>query len=885
MKKPTPIVILLLVAVFSLISFSSAIADEITELISVDSDENQGNDNSHASTVSADGLYVAFTSEAYNLVYQDYNSKADVFLRDRRDGQTTLISVNRYYSGYGGYDGYSGGDEYVEENGGITGNFGSFAPSISADGQRVAFWSLATNLVYNYDNNFRADVFVRDIEANETFAVSVDPSGYTGNKGSYAPSISANGRYVAFESFSTNLLDDPYIIFIPHSNIFVRDTDVNQTYVASVKHYYQYYTGYGGSYRPSISADGKRVAFESSAYDLVEGDQNGYTDIFVRDFNTGTTYLVSVSSTGDQANDWSTAASISADGRYVAFFSWATNLLGEEPNSNSFEVDKTANGYYHGNIFVHDLETGETTGVTTDDPTIFSVGYGGRHYISEHGRDVAFSASVAENGFPPSPTIVPEYNYEPGVIDEDFTPDAGGYGGIFNVYVRDRQEETTTMVSVSTDGSPSNDNSYRPTISDNGLYTSFTSVASNLVDDDYYGYSDVFIRGPVPVIDAIDPAFGLAYEWTEVTITGSGFLPGADLYFDDILLGDMAVLNPTTISALTPTHDEGFVDVTVVNPDGYSDTLYDGFEYICPRPTAPDDLAAYKNGLTDIFLSWNDNSDIEDGFYVERKDGEGGSWELIDILGPDSTSYGDNDLEQQVVYFYRVAAYNLCGDSEYTNIAVMGINYIPLPGEVIGPNYPPIPDAGEDQIVCIGDTVMLDGSGSWDFNGEDILTFEWSIVSAPAGSTAALTSTDTPETSFVALVPGEYVVQITVTDGDFIRSIAVTITVSEDCSGSATSQLSDASSGGCFVATAAHGSADAPAVQRYIMLRDRYLLNTAWGRTFISLYYAHSPRIADMIAQSEALRSAVRVLISPYALLLIMGVVIGTATALGARRS
>ena len=156
-----------------------------------------------------------------------------------------------------------------------------------------------------------------------TTRVSVASDGTQSNNSSYNPSISANGRYVAFESEATNLVRGDTNNF---RDIFVHDRQTGQTTRVSVASDGTQANGH--SYDPSISADGRYVAFASLANNLVSGDTNDQQDIFVHDRQTGQTTRVSVASDGTQASGHSFNPSISADGRYVAFVSSASNLVG-----------------------------------------------------------------------------------------------------------------------------------------------------------------------------------------------------------------------------------------------------------------------------------------------------------------------------------------------------------------------------------------------------------------------------------------------------------------------------------------------------------------------------------------------------------------------------
>lgn len=273
-----------------------------TTLVSVDSDENPGNGTSRDLAISADGRYVVFRSAATNLVTGDNNGVNDIFLRDTLNTTTTRISV---------------------DSSGIEANGNSFYPDISDDGRYVVFYSTATNLVSG-DTNGVLDVFRHDTTTGATTRISLDSSASQANGNSLYPAISADGRYVAFESTATNLVTGDTNA---RSDIFRHDTLTGATTRVSVDS--GSIQGNNPSYRPVISADGRYIAFESSASNLVSGDSNVAYDIFRHDTTTGDTIRVSVDSAGNQSSsmDNSNHPAISDDGRYVVFDSSATNLV------------------------------------------------------------------------------------------------------------------------------------------------------------------------------------------------------------------------------------------------------------------------------------------------------------------------------------------------------------------------------------------------------------------------------------------------------------------------------------------------------------------------------------------------------------------------------
>jgi len=233
-------------------------------------------------------------------------------------------------------------------SGGTQSNDDSIEPSISADGRLIAFESLASNLVPGDTNNVR-DIFVRDRQSGVTSRVSVGACGVQADAASEWASISSDGRHVAFESFASNLVpgdtNNTY-------DVFVRDLATGVTERVSVSS--SGAQADGGSFEPSISSDGRFVAFSSVATNLVTGDTNNVRDIFVRDRVAGTTTRVNVATGGAQALGLiSTTPAISGDGRRVAFVSFASNLVHGDTNNT-------------GDIFLRDRAAGTTTRVSVD---------------------------------------------------------------------------------------------------------------------------------------------------------------------------------------------------------------------------------------------------------------------------------------------------------------------------------------------------------------------------------------------------------------------------------------------------------------------------------------------------------------------------------------
>ena len=316
----------------------------------------EANSNSYSSSISADGRYVAFESNASDLVSGDTNSMYDIFRKDLQTGAIVHCST--------------------KADGGQADN-NSQNPSISADGRYVAFQSYATDLVPG-DTNAGCDIFRKDLQTGAIVRCSTKSGGAEADNESMHPSITADGRYVAFTSSASNLVtgDDNGVY-----DIFRKDLQTGAIVRCSIK------SGGGeannSSGTPSISSDGRYVAFYSGATDLVPGDTNGGYDIFRKDLQTGAIMRCSTKSGGGQANGESEYPSMSSDGRYVSFYSTATDLVSGDTNGVS-------------DVFRKDIQTGaiircsiDSEGEEADDASELSS-------ISADGRYVAFESCATD---------------------------------------------------------------------------------------------------------------------------------------------------------------------------------------------------------------------------------------------------------------------------------------------------------------------------------------------------------------------------------------------------------------------------------------------------------------------------------------------------------
>ncbi|MCY2961521.1 MAG: calcium-binding protein [Planctomycetota bacterium] len=324
-----------------------------TVRVSVDSAGVEGNGNSHDPVISSDGRLVAFFSYATNFTANDTNAAPDCFVHDLATGATTLVSATPA---------------------GVPGNGGSRYPAFSGDVRYVAFHSVATDFG-PIDANGKRDIYVRDLATGAMELVSVATDGSQSDGDCSNPVLSHDGRFVVFESFATNLAPGDTNGTL---DIYARDRLAGITLRVSVSTVGAGADGY--SQLPNVTADGRFVVFNSEATNLVAGDTNSFADVFVRDLVLGLTERVSVTSAGGQSNGYSYDASISADGRWVAFPSRGINI-----------VPGDVNGVF--DIFLHDRLTGTTEIVTTGFAGDAADGQALYPSISNDGRFIAYDGA------------------------------------------------------------------------------------------------------------------------------------------------------------------------------------------------------------------------------------------------------------------------------------------------------------------------------------------------------------------------------------------------------------------------------------------------------------------------------------------------------------
>ncbi|MBI1850320.1 MAG: calcium-binding protein [Planctomycetes bacterium] len=441
---------------------SGAVAQTVTR-VSADSSGVQGNDHSTAPILSADGRFVVFGSSASNLVPDDTNDAGDVFVHDRLTGRNEIVSVA------------SGGVQVRADIRGV---------DISADGRFVLLYC-STDSLDPADTNRFPDAFVHDRQTLETTLVSVGSSGVQGNDASAGVRISADGRFVAFVSLATNLVPGDTNA---RQDLFVHDRQTGQTTRENL--------GSGGvqsdegTSKSDMSDDGRFVVFESSSTYLVPGDTNSMGDIFVHDSQTNETVRVSTDSAGNEGNLLSFYPSISGDGRFVAFISYAENLVPGDTN-------RARDG------FVHDLQTGRTVRVDVNSAGAQSSLTDGSCVISRNGRFVLVASRAT-----------------------DLAQDNGAR--LPDLFVHDLVTGQTTCATVNSVGyQPFADNAEEGyAISGDGRFVAFASVAPNFVSGDTNGKFDIFVR---PMLDPSECRAG---------VVGSGVGSIADVLFVNGSAGD-----------------------------------------------------------------------------------------------------------------------------------------------------------------------------------------------------------------------------------------------------------------------------------------------------------------------------------------------------------
>jgi hypothetical protein len=537
-------------------------------------------------------------------------------------------------------------------------DLGSFFPSISADGRFVAFTSGATNLVPGDTNGF-PDVFVRDRLTGLTTRESVGSGGEQLSYTSSGPSMSADGRFVAFSSFREPVSDT--------SQVYVRDRLLGTTILVSAANGVR---GNGDCYGQSISANGRFVTFQCDGTNLVAGDTNGAMDIFTRDLTIGTITRDSVSSDGTQAAGFSQAPDLSDDGRYVVFMSSANNLASGD-----------SGGY---GVFVHDRLTGQTTLESGGMSQLSQVSFA---TISGDGQFVAFARKSGR--FEPwqmylRDRLMAQTVRIPATIPFSFSGSRlslsfDGRCLVFQAEETLKSYDRVTdqlMVIAEVPGIESAE------IAANAV--AFSSYAA-LVPEDTNGLSDVYVLGNSLATGAPGPPTNLtaSSSGSAVTLAWSPPLTGGAVFSYTLEAGSRAgaadLANFNTASAATTFSAAGvgagtyYLRVRAANALGTSAPSNEAVVTVgsnCAGPGPPSNLAAVIFGTT-VTLTWAPGIGAASYRLLV-----GSSPGLNDVVMSDLGSAATTGSATNVragTYFVRVQSLNACGQSGVSNEAVVSV--------------------------------------------------------------------------------------------------------------------------------------------------------------------------------------------------------------------
>ena len=427
-----------------------------------------------------DGQRVIFESTASNLVTNDSNAQSDIFVKNIVTGAINRISTTSSNAQA------LGGD--------------STQARVSTNGNYAVFTSLAANLV-SADTNNHADIFLKNLLTNQITRVSTSTAGVEANGASKQADLSLNATKVVFTSSATNLVTDDTNAF---DDIFYKDVTTNVIQKLSVSS--SGIQSNGDSWGARLSNDGTRVVFVSNANNLIVGDTNNLSDIFVKDIATQEVIRVNVTKLGQQANQSSDNAVFSKDGTKVLFTSEANNLV--EGDTNNVR-----------DVFVKDLITDELIRVTQNKAGEQANGVSYNAQFSPDGRQIVFS-SLASN-------LV-----------------AGDVNGVVDVFVKDLDTGTVTLVSRNNAGEQGNAlSSGNVSFSSDGTKIAFNSIANNLVGDDSNVVQDVFVANLAYDNGGIDEvktsvSYALSAGIENLTLLGSDSLDATGNNLANTLTGN-----------------------------------------------------------------------------------------------------------------------------------------------------------------------------------------------------------------------------------------------------------------------------------------------------------------------------------------------------------
>jgi Ca2+-binding RTX toxin-like protein len=689
--------------------FVRDVASGETFRVSTASDGGQANGTSYQTAISRDGGFVAFSSAASNLVAGDTNGMIDLFVKNLESGE--IVRANT------AADGTQSTGGYLEMNG---------SASISADGRFVVFLTGATNLVAG-DTNGVADVFVKDLQTGNIARVSIAPDGIQANAGGYAPSISADGRIITWDTKATTVnptgSGNENIVAVANP-LFSMDTlaggagndiyllrtydqvieqagegmdtvrtDLARYTLSSNVENLQIIGGVGslgqgnelantlaggpgvdrleglagndvlygerGVLRMStasgggqanamstdldLSADGRYVAFGSQASNLAGRNVNGTgSDAFVKDVATGRTILASAVGTTQTGNSASSDVSICADGRYVTFVSTADNLVGDDTNGAQ-------------DIFVRNVVGNTTTRVSTASDGTQANGWSYQPVISGAGGFVAFLSSASN-------LVVGDTN------------------GVLDVFLKNLGNSGLTRVSTSSTGVQANGSCFNPGVSSDGSVVAFDSMATNLVASDTNAVTDVFVK----VVNTDATAL--------ISVSTAGVQGNSDSFAPVLAANGQLVLFQSRASNLvaddTNGTDDLFLRDRVAGTTIRVSTLSDGSQ--ANMGAAYGDIS--DDGRYVVFQSMSSNlvtGDVNGFVDVFVKDLLTGKTALVSIAA-DGTQGNGNSLtptvsgDGRVIAFVTAASNLLAGDTNGVSDVVRVANPLAVQDTLVG---------------------------------------------------------------------------------------------------------------------------------------------------------------------------------------------------------
>ncbi|TAE80801.1 MAG: hypothetical protein EAZ74_05990 [Alphaproteobacteria bacterium] len=331
------------------------------------------------------------------------------------------------------------------------GNESSHNPSFSPDGTKIVFHSSATNFIENDANGWR-DVFVKDSVTGEITSISTNSTGEQGNLWSYDGRFSPDGTKIVFHSGANNLIENDINAW---NAIFIKDLLTNEVMRVDVSALGEPLDG--SSYNARFSPDGTKIIFESSASNLVEGDTNGWDDLFIKDLLTNELTRVSVNALGEEGNGWFYNGSFSPDGTKIIFESWADNLIAEDSNGEE-------------DIFMKDLLTGEITRLSTN-------------FFGEEGTLRSHNPQFSPDG-----TQVLFTSWADNLVENDTN-------NLPDIFVKDIISGEVLRVNTNAMGEQLDGWSFgTANFSPDGTQVVFESLSSTLVEDDTNGWYDIFVK-------------------------------------------------------------------------------------------------------------------------------------------------------------------------------------------------------------------------------------------------------------------------------------------------------------------------------------------------------------------------------------------------------